>query len=108
MQMYAQKAMRGGGQEAARRWDLMAAWATPPTLSARRQLRRAGARGQAAGSRLGGVLVSLDGLRFFECAAHASTTAACVARNPESRQIISKAYDICQGRFDLLGIRGLD
>src|SRR3989441_5365842 len=108
MQMSAHKVMRRGCQEASKRWDLIAAWATPPTLLARRQLRRAGARGQAAGSRLGGVLVSLDGLRFFEGAAHAGTTAACVARTPESRQIISKADEICQGRFDLLGYRGLD
>jgi hypothetical protein len=66
------------------------------------------ARGLAATSRHGIAPASLDKERFFKGFEHASTTAARAARAPESRQIISNADEICQGRFDVLSYRGLD
>lgn len=101
-QMSVQQIVRRGSQEASKRWDRVAAWAAPLVL--------AGVDGRGSVERGGhGVArASLDAARFFEGAAHASTTAARVARTPESRQIIANADEICQGRFNLLGYGRLD
>jgi heparinase II/III-like protein len=107
-QMSVQQMVRRGCQEASKRWDRMVAWAAPPVLAVRGKQWGVDARGWAAGGRHGMARASLDTDAFFEGAAHAGITAARVARTPESRQIISSADDLCQGRFDLLGYRGLD
>jgi hypothetical protein len=106
--MSVQQVVRRGCQEVSKRWDLVAAWAVPPVLAIRAKQLRVDARGSAAGGRHGMAPASLDRGRFFEGAAHTGTTAVLAARSPESRQIISRADEICQGRFDLLGYRGLD
>ncbi len=107
-QMSVQQVVRRGCQEASKRWDRIAASATMPVLSARGHARRVNAHSPDGGGRHGRVPASLDCSHFFEGAASASTTAASVARIPESRRTIASADAICQGRFDLLGYRELD
>src|SRR5712691_1117722 len=107
-QMSVPQVVRRGCQEASKRWDRVLAWAAPPVLAVREKQLGVDARGLAASSRHGIAPASLDKERFFKGFEHASTTAARAARAPESRQIISNADEICQGRFDVLGYRGLD
>jgi uncharacterized heparinase superfamily protein len=107
-QMSIQQVVRRGCQEASKRWDRIVAGAVPPALAVLGRSGAVDARGSAAGGRRTMAPASLDSKRFFEGAADAATTAARVARILESRRIISRADEICHGRFDLLGYRGLD
>ncbi len=107
-QMSVQQVIRRGCQEASKRWDRVAAWAAPSVLAVHPKRRGGYARGSVAGGRHSMAPASLDRKGFFEGAAHAATTAARLTELHESRQIFSSAEKICQGRFDLLGYRGLD
>jgi len=107
-QMSVHQVVRRGCQEASKRWDRVTAWAALSALAVRGKQWGVDLRGSPAGGRHGMVPASLDSEGFFEGAAHTRTTAALVARTPESREIISSADEICQGCFDLLGYRGLD
>jgi heparinase II/III-like protein len=107
-QMSVQQVVRRACQEASKRWDRVAAWAAPSVLTVHPKQRGGYARGSVAGGRHGMAPASLDRKGFFEGAAHTATTAARLAQIPENRQTISSAEEICQGRFDLLGYRGLD
>ncbi len=107
-QMSVQQVVWRGSQEASKRWDRVSVWAASLDLAVRGKQGSVDGRGSVARGRHGMGPALLDSKRFFEGAAQVATTAPCVAQMLESRQIISSAEKICQGRFDLLGHRGLD
>lgn len=115
LQMSVNEVVIRGRQEASKWLGRMAALKAETALSEGVKPRAGGVRGWAAGDHPRVAPVLLDHfhervhLRFFEGAAHADTTARHLKRIPEYRErIISTADAICQGRFDLLGYRGLD
>ena len=73
--------------------------------------RLAGAKAPAAA--LNGVTALAAGVRdgfaprFFEGAAHAGDAVRLIGPTPDRERIIAAADEVCRGRFDLLGYRGL-
>ena len=85
-----------GRQQASKWLDRMTAAKAPMAALNGATLRTAGVRERFA-------------QRFFEGAVRADATARLIGRIPESRdRIMAAAEEICRGRFDLLGYRGLE
>src|SRR2546426_977003 len=115
LQMSIDEVVVRGRQEASKWLDRMTAVSAPVTLPEGAMSPGAGVRGRSMGNGQGVPTWLLDHVRkdapfsFFEGAVDADTVARLIERMPESRErILSAANMICQGRFDLLGYRGLD
>jgi len=115
LQMSIDEVVVRGRQEASKWLDRMTAVSAPVTLPEGAMSPGAGVRGRSMDNGQGVPTWLLDHVRkdgpfsFFEGAVDADTVARLIERMPESRErILSAANMICQGRFDLLGYRGLD
>src|SRR3989449_6947983 len=92
LQMPVAEVLGRGRQEASKWVDRLAVVATPATRPA------------PATQQVAGIIPA----RFFEGAANADTTARVVAQMQSRDWILATADAVREGRFDLLGYRGLD